>query len=60
MANKPVDSFLHFVLSGVALIMMKALSFQTSPFCQNLEIRYAGSVFTNILAHRAGVILKKT
>ena len=34
-------------------------SFQTSPFCQNLEIRYAGSVFTKILAHRAGVIFKK-
>lgn len=25
MANKPDDSFLHFALSGVALIMMKAL-----------------------------------
>ena len=24
MANKPDDSFLHFVLSGVALIMIKA------------------------------------
>ena len=34
-------------------------SFQTSPFCQNLEIRNAGSVFSKILADIAGVILKK-